>query len=185
MCKAYGDTLELLASDNNQLVQANEISKGGMRIDSSFFPSCGLLESIIEQLDTGDMIAEPLSLFISTKEESKDRKRALWSHISTSPKIDRSGAALAVFRGLLHLIQKLIGNSLSLQQRGKWFVSAGTADGQHKDTVHKSGLTPLTSFSVRESPFLKSLLKETKEPELPGTSFWISIGTSGMRPVTL
>ena len=77
VCKAHGDTLELLPSDHNKLVQAYELSKGGMRIDSSLLPSCGLLESIFEQLDTGDMVAETLSLFISAKEESKDRKRGL------------------------------------------------------------------------------------------------------------
>ena len=73
--RAHGDKLEVAAGDFENLAALLEVARSGKKVPDDQLPGRTMGEDILDRLEAGSVIAEPLAEIVSCKDEEKVRSK--------------------------------------------------------------------------------------------------------------
>ena len=73
--RAHGDKLEMAAGDFENLAALLEVARSGKKVPYDQLPGRAMGEDILDRLEAGSVIAEPLAEIVSCKDEEKVRSK--------------------------------------------------------------------------------------------------------------
>ena len=73
--KAHGDTVEMLRSEFQKLVESLEQCRGNALIDTDVLPGRGVVEDLLEQIEEGELVADSLAEVVCHRNEEFQRKK--------------------------------------------------------------------------------------------------------------
>ena len=73
--RAHGDKLEMAAGDFENLAALLEVARSGKKVPDDQLPGRAVVEDILDRLEAGNVIAEPLAEIVSYKDEEKVRAK--------------------------------------------------------------------------------------------------------------